>query len=158
MRGKDAIYGVVVSILLLIFGGCGAHQPRPLELGRDQCAYCSMVVSDPKFGAELITAKGKIYPFDAIECLAAFVYTNKIPKDQIQSMWVADFEKVDKFIPAESAFYLHSPQIRSPMGMSLLAVSTEAQALRLQKQYDGEILQWPQVVVLVAEQWKLEKP
>ncbi len=151
------LYGFSLVILALLFAGCGAHKPRPLQLGQEQCAYCSMVVSDPKFGAELITTKGKIYPFDAIECLAAFVYTNKIPKDQIQSMWVVDFEELDKFVPAESAFYLHSPQIRSPMGMSLLAVSTEAQALRLQKQYDGEILQWPQVVALVAEQWKLEQ-
>ncbi len=152
---RIAILGIWSVLAVFGLWGCGAHKPRPLQLGQDQCAYCSMVVSDPKFGAELITKKGKIYPFDAIECLAAFVYTSKVPKQEIQSMWVSDFEQIGKFIPAESAFYLHSPQIRSPMGMSLLAVSTEERALRLQQKYDGEILQWPQVVALVAEQWKL---
>lgn len=116
-----------------------------------------MIVSDPKFGAEIISTTGKIYPFDAVECLAAYVLTEKLPKEKIHSLWVTSFLYPQKFVPAESAFYVRSSQIRSPMGLSLAAVEREEEALRMVEQYGGKILRWPDVIDLVEEEWNLVK-
>ena len=43
-----------------------------INYGVDACAYCKMNIVDPKFGAELITKKGRVYKFDAIECMVNY--------------------------------------------------------------------------------------
>ena len=64
--------GVAAVAGVLALAGCAPRAPRPIAYGRDACAECRMVASDPRFGAQLETATGKLYVFDSIECLAAY--------------------------------------------------------------------------------------
>ena len=50
---------VVVTIFILFLSSCSA-KPEPFNYGKDICADCSMTIMDPKFGAQIITDKGKI--------------------------------------------------------------------------------------------------
>ena len=50
---------------------------QPINYGEDECEFCKMMVMDKRYGAELVTDKGKIYFFDSIECLAVS-YTHLI--------------------------------------------------------------------------------
>ena len=43
---------------------CGKKEAEPIKLNSDGCEFCKMKISDGKFGAEIITAKGRIYKFD----------------------------------------------------------------------------------------------
>ena len=52
-------------------------EPRDIEYGDDLCAYCKMTVVDAQYGAEAITTKGRIYVFDAIECMVHFTYESE---------------------------------------------------------------------------------
>src|SRR5207244_2312985 len=48
-------------------------EPQLLIAGKDECYFCKMPYADTKFGAEIITVKGKIYKFDDIGCLLKFL-------------------------------------------------------------------------------------
>jgi len=50
-----------------------SHEPDPIRYGKDACAHCKMTIMDKRFSAELITAKGKVFKFDAAECMAGFL-------------------------------------------------------------------------------------
>ena len=36
-----------------------------------------MTIVDPRYGAELVTTKGKVYKYDAVECLINSVYADE---------------------------------------------------------------------------------
>jgi copper chaperone NosL len=108
-----------------------------------------MIVSDRQFGAELVTQKGKIFIFDSIECMASFVVEGTVESSQIHSRWVTPFDDPENLIDADSAFYLHSQTLRSPMGMNLSAYASEAAAQDMQTKFAGDILRWKQVHALI---------
>ncbi|RMD99433.1 MAG: nitrous oxide reductase, partial [Calditrichaeota bacterium] len=80
--------------------------PQPISFGQDSCDYCKMTIVDPKFSSELVTRKGKVYKFDSIECLAGFVMEKMPDRNKIHSLWVANFNQPDQFLPAATAVFL----------------------------------------------------
>src|SRR5690554_4470874 len=63
----------LVSVILL--ASCGV-KPEPIAFGEDHCTHCRMNIADPKFGAELVTDKGRVYKFDALECMVPYLQEN----------------------------------------------------------------------------------
>lgn len=61
-----------------------------------------MTISDGRFGAELITDKGRVYKFDDIGCLIRYKTSNL--NIEYKSFYVHDFSSVNKLIPAETAY------------------------------------------------------
>lgn len=117
---------LVIILCLLLLSQC-ATKPQSIVLGEDACAHCKMTLVDPHFGAELITAKGKVYKFDDINCMLLFA--NHLRTDQeIGSMLVVDYSLSRPFVPAEQAFYFKSDAIRSPMVSHLAAFPDKAAA------------------------------
>ncbi|MBX7152009.1 nitrous oxide reductase accessory protein NosL [bacterium] len=133
-------------LISLIIIGCN-RQPEGIQYGHDACAHCRMIIADEKFGSELITQKGKIYKFDSIECLAA--YLGQIPDNEIHSMWITDFKNPGKWIRTDEAQFLQSTNIPSPMGMFLSGYADVNDARSMQTQFDGDVLDWQQVKVRV---------
>jgi copper chaperone NosL len=56
-------------IAFFILLGCQPTGPDPIAFGKDQCHYCRMTIAEPNYGAELITEKGRVYKYDAAECM-----------------------------------------------------------------------------------------
>ncbi len=50
-----------------------------------------MLITDNKYGAELITTKGKIYKFDSMECLVEFSLVKNTLGDITNNLFVTDF-------------------------------------------------------------------
>ena len=71
-----------VFILLLLISSCNT-EPQKINYGKDLCEHCKMTIMDKKFGAELITKKGKTMKFDSGECTCYFtsheIFTTKLP-------------------------------------------------------------------------------
>ena len=104
----------------LLLGACAAAGPRPIAYDRDVCAFCSMTVSDPRYGAELITVKGKVLTFDSIECLASYHLANRAAT---RSLWVT---QDGRLVPAERARFRRAApdaEANSPMGLGLSAAA-----------------------------------
>lgn len=135
----------MLSVLLLalpiLLQSC-TTKPDPINYGSDQCDQCRMTVMDNKFGAEIITKKGKIYKFDAAECMFRFVKQGKIKDEEVGSYLVTDASKPAQFTEAKTASYLISENFPSPMGANLSAYGNRNDAESFQKQYPGEIKDW----------------
>jgi copper chaperone NosL len=114
-----------------------------------------MTIADSGYGSEMVTAKGKVYRFDSIECLAAFSITGGIAAENIHSMWVTDFNLPKTFLRADKATIIASERQKSPMGVGLIAVKSPEQAARLIEGVGGKVLPWEQVRTLVKTEWQL---
>lgn len=114
---------ILCAMLALVFWACSI-EPEPLIYGKDQCHSCKMTLMDRKFGAELVTTKGKVYKFDDINCLFNFYNEGSVNKQDFRFKLVVDFSQPEKLIDAEKAVYLKSGQIKSPMASQVAAFET----------------------------------
>ena len=114
---------ILCIMLALVFWACSI-EPEPLIYGKDQCHSCKMTLMDRKFGAELVTTKGKVYKFDDINCLFNFYNEGSVNKDDFRFKLVVDFSQPEKLIDAEKAVYLKSGEIKSPMASQVAAFET----------------------------------
>ncbi len=113
---------LAVLLMGMILGSCSKIEiPEQIQLGRDECDTCRMVIVDGKFGGELVTQKGKVYKFDSFDCLKSFYLKNS---ESIQSQFVFDFNDPGRLLPVAGALFYKLEQLRSPMGSAIVAVGT----------------------------------
>lgn len=112
---------VVVGLMLT---GCSEPKPATVVIGQDVGAFCGMVISDPRFAAQVVTKTGKTYKFDSIECMVAFLVEGTVADEDIHSAWVSDYHAPGTWLRADEARYLQSALLRSPMGLNLSAFKT----------------------------------
>ena len=114
---------ILCIMSVLVFCACSV-KPEPLVYGKDQCYSCKMTLIDQKFGAELVTTKGKVYKFDDINCLFNFYNEGSVSKADFRFKLVVDFSQPEKLIDAEKATYLKAGKIKSPMASQVAAFET----------------------------------
>jgi len=139
-----ATRGLVLATLVV--AGCGAPPPRELALDRDTCAHCHMIVSDARFGGELVTNRGRVLVFDDAGCLASFLREDPKQAARAHSLWVVDFLEPGRLLPADSAVYLETDRLRSPMSFQLLAARPGASADSLAEALGASRRTWAQVL------------
>ena len=128
---------------LLFFTSCNI-QPQKIEYGKDACHFCRMNIVDQLHAAQLVTAKGKAYKYDATECMIN--HLEEIESDQIGLLLVSDYNNPGELIDAKTSSFIISENIPSPMGAYLSSVSTKEKALELQKKKEGEIFTWDELL------------
>ena len=126
------------------FTGCKS-EVEPIRYGKDVCDHCKMLTMDPKFGAELITPKGKIYKFDDVNCLITFMTESGSAVTETAEIYVIDYLNPRTLIAAKSAFYVHSDKIKSPMASGIAAFSSVESRYQQQHTMQGEELNWEEV-------------
>lgn len=128
---------------LLVLAGCGDAQPKPIRYGHDECAECKMTLVDQRYGAELVTAKGKVFKFDDLNCLLA--YEKKLASDTAPRAYVVDCNRPNHFLGSDQAVLLQHDGLRTPMGSRLAAFASEAEleTARAKLGGSGKILRWP---------------
>ena len=139
-------------IILILFISC-SNEPKPIRFNEDECDYCRMIISDQRYGAELMTNKGKAYKFDSVECLSAYLQEQKPGSKDVHSLLTIDFNNPEIFIDATKAWYLHSDLLKSPMGLNLSAFSDKELALTVKNVYPGELVDWQKVNEIVKDKW-----
>ena len=127
------------TVVLLIAISCKVA-PEAIEYGKDQCSFCKMNIVDQTHSAQFVTAKGKQFKFDAIECMVN--YFNENSEEEIAISLVADYANPGEMTEAETAMYLISEGIKSPMGANLSAFSVKIKAEEFQQKHSGEIFTW----------------
>ena len=112
-RGKNTFFLVITGLLLV---GCGVN-PESIDFGKDHCAYCKMSISDPKFGAELVTAKGKVFKFDALECMVPSMQQQD--DTEYAHILAIAYDVPGVLHPVDSMHFVISEKYNSPMGANL---------------------------------------
>jgi copper chaperone NosL len=146
------LFTKIVFVLFVAFTIAACQSgPEPIAYGEDNCDNCMMTISDPKYGAELITANGKVFKFDSIECLAD--YSEKMEATTIGSMWVTDFSNKENFLNTKDASFLKSEKLRSPMGLNLSAHKTQDEFNSIKSEFGGDKLSWNELLKYVKTEW-----
>ena len=142
----------VVFVLLTIttIASCGS-EPEPINYGHDECEFCRMLVTDNKYGAELVTDKGKIYKFDSIECMIEFSLVKNTLGDTNNKLLITDFNNPGNLVDARNSFYVKNDKFRSPMGLNVTAFKGEEQVQKFISENGGEKLSWVEVIELVKQ-------
>jgi copper chaperone NosL len=130
-------FDFVIVILLLL--SC-KHEMRPIEYGKDNCEQCRMTVMNPQFGAGMLTAKGKVFAFDAGECLVRYLRSKGFQEKE--EYFVSNYSAPGTLINARTAIFLHGDSIQSPMGGNLAAFSSIESAKLVQHELGGRIMKW----------------
>jgi len=131
-------------LLLFLTISCSVKE-RPVSYGSDECAYCKMTIMDHRYGAELVTQKGKVYTFDAAECLVEYLYRYEGSAEDFAYLLVTSYTEPDQLIDANSATFLVSKKMPSPMGAYLTAFSSRDVAKEYQNRNEGDLFTWDEL-------------
>ena len=134
-----------VVICLFSLSSC-TTAPEPIKSGVDHCHYCKMTISDVRFGAELITKKGKIFKFDEAGCLLRFIKTEEITPEKIKNIYLTDFSGTHQLINVDNVFLLKADEFRSPMGGNIAAFNNKDSLIILQQRFNGVTLHWNELI------------
>jgi copper chaperone NosL len=128
--------GIAIFFLAMSTAGCEA-KPEPIRYGQDECADCKMMIADQRFGAEIVTRKGRVVKFDDVGCLQSFIARGTVPPGEIHSRVVSDFNQPNHFLPLDNAFFLKNDAIKSPMRSDIAAFATEAEMQKVKERLGG---------------------
>ncbi len=129
----------IAALAMVAATACASVQPRELVINSDECGYCKMIISDPRFGAQVVTTTGRQLVFDSPECLAGFLAST--PAESVASVWVLDAQNPGAWIPAEQAGFLIDASLRGPMGR-VTAFASPAAATAAAASLGGNSISW----------------
>jgi len=132
---------VIITILFITATAC-SNEPEPINFGTDQCDHCRMKIMDKKYGAELLTKKGKAIKFDAAECMVNYLSENNVNESDIDKLLVIVVNDPGNFTDAKKAVYLVSPKLKSPMGENISSFSNQSDADKFLNEFGGELMNW----------------
>jgi len=132
-----------VLVLILFITGCKV-EPKPIAYGKEGCHFCSMTIVDQQHAAQIVTRKGKVFSFDAVECMVN--YTKELDMDEVQLLLCNHYLVPEELIDATKATFLISEQIPSPMGAFLTGFDTRHAAEEILGTNEGELFTWEELV------------
>ena len=136
-RFKNPKTAILFLPLFFLFS-CADYTAQPIKLNVDTCEFCKMTIADGKFGAEVITQKGRVYKFDDVICLKNYCEENH--NTPIEKYFVHDYLEDNQLIDATTASYIKGGNISSPMNGNVAAFSDETQARLMAEKLQAEII------------------
>lgn len=130
---------LLLLVITITVASCNVG-PKPITYGIDGCHSCSMTIVDRQHASQLVTKKGKVYKFDAIECLLQSL--SEFEQDDIALYLVADYNTPGNLIDATTATYIISSNIPSPMSANISALATSTEAEILMNSHSGKLFNW----------------
>jgi copper chaperone NosL len=134
---------IVVLTLAIVLISCSA-KPKAIEYGVDGCHFCRMTIVDKLYAAEIVTKKGKVYKFDAAECMINFM--NEFDTSIIALYLSNHYTEPEVLIDATQATFLISENIPSPMGAFLSVFKNKEDAIKTQAEKSGDIYTWEELL------------
>ena len=132
-----------IFALLLLFLSCNVS-PQPINYGSDGCHFCKMTIVDKVHAAEIVTKKGKVYKFDATECMINFM--DEFDTSEIKFYLSNNYKEPEALIDATQATFLISENIPSPMGAFLSAFENPSDAKKAQAKKGGTLYTWEKLL------------
>lgn len=133
----------LIVALLLLFFSCNVS-PQAIDYGNDGCYFCSMTIVDKIHAAEIVTNKGKVYKFDATECMINFM--DEFDTSEIELYLSNNYTEPETLIDATQATFIISENIPSPMGAFLSAFKNKVEAEKVQTEKGGNLYSWNELL------------
>jgi copper chaperone NosL len=112
-----------------------------------------MLLEDPRFGAEITLGSGRKKIYDTVECMASAVLTDSVAARDVRALTLMDHARPGTRVPIDRVVFLHCPEIASPMGQSLLAFRSRAEADSTCGSLRGTLLDWRGVLTQINSTW-----
>jgi copper chaperone NosL len=146
---KPSVKLHALSVLTILFvsmlcSSCSAG-PVPLKPGTDNCQFCKMTISDIRYGAEIITMKGKTYKFDDPQCAISFLKAHPEINQALQEIYFSSFTDPHALIPSRSAFVLKSENLRAPMGGTYTVFNNMEDLNKVKQAFPGSVINWTEM-------------
>jgi len=122
-RTRRAAKAALRTAVLTASMACAAG-PHVLRLGIDICTECRMLVSDARFGAQVVTRTGKTLTFDSIECMKTYVA--RLPAGEVREVWVVDANHPGTLVRATEANERRDGILHPPMGATYTVAAVNA--------------------------------
>lgn len=106
-------------LLLVVACSRGGLGPMPIAYDKESCAYCHMLIGDPRFAAQLLTEDGDVVNFDDPGCLLRYV-AEKHPRPR--AIWFRD-SRGERWLAAANTGFVRDP--KTPMGWGVAAVERQ---------------------------------
>ncbi len=132
---------VIAVGLLFSISSCNPG-PEPIKVGVDNCYFCKMTISDVRFGAELVTKKGKVYKFDDAHCILNYLGSKAVDSKEIKNIFFTNYSGTHQLIDVNNALLLNAAELRSPMGGNIAAFDNKDSLLVIQKRFNGSVVAW----------------
>lgn len=120
----DVVRVLAMLALLVSLAACNQPKTGPVEIryGRDTCALCNMIISDPRYATQIRGGPGhEAYKFDDIGDALVFLERQTWKDQPNVEFWVMDVEKGKTWLDARKAFYLGGMQSPMAHGYGALA-------------------------------------
>ncbi|MEZ4637031.1 MAG: nitrous oxide reductase accessory protein NosL [Caldilineaceae bacterium] len=139
---------IIIIIIIVLLAGCAASSvdpatPPTIVYGEDVCDRCGMIIEDERFAAGVVVAVREGHYehriFDDIGDMLAYA-ADKAAQTPIHAYYVHDYDSKN-WIDGETAFYVRSSQIHSPMGYGLAAFAEQSSAEMKAAEWEGEVIE-----------------
>ncbi len=138
--GMSFARGAVVLVAFLLLGGCASQEdpntPPAIRYGEDVCTSCGMIISDQSHAAAYRTASGEVRLFDDV---GEMVLYHRAHREAVVAFFVHDYQS-QAWLRAEKAYYVASQNLRTPMGLGIVALTSETDARSLADRLGGQVL------------------
>lgn len=141
MRRSSAVALVLGIVLVSLACQRQEGPPRPAEvlLGEETCERCKMIISEPRFSAQMVMVDGSVRKFDDTGCMLHYIVENSVPDAQIAAVFVKSFD-TNEWIHSANAFFVGSGEIMTPMSHGLVAMQGEEAARKLAAERKGTLI------------------
>ena len=133
---------IAAAALGLLFPGCsGPSAPSPPDIrwGEDVCSLCTMIISEQQHAAAAAVPAGRRWDYRVYDDIGCLLHDRAA--DSAKARWVRDLDGA-RWIPADSASFVMSPRLRTPMGSGIAAFTSREGAGRLAGGDGAVILDW----------------
>jgi copper chaperone NosL len=116
--------------------------PAEIYYGEDICERCKMIISEETYSAQYTLPGGVAKKFDDLGCMIHYTLNGEAgegDQEYIVSYYVKDYTR-GEWIDGASAYYVWSPNIKTPMGHGIIAVGDENTARELSERENGALL------------------
>ena len=142
----------LLAILALALAACGgsadaAPTPPTIHYGEDVCESCNMIISEERHAAAYLTANGHGHVFDDIgDMLRTHLETQEVAT----AFFVHDYQD-RAWIRAETAYFVLSDNLSSPMASGLAAFLSPEEARALAAELQGQVLTFDELLTRYAD-------
>jgi nitrous oxide reductase accessory protein NosL len=128
----------VLALALTACGGAADAEPTPptIHYGEDLCELCNMIISEERYAAAYVTEDGHGHAFDDI---GDMLRAQQEMQEEATAFFVHDYEG-RAWIRAETAHYVLSDNLTTPMVSGLAAFSAPEEAKTLAAELQGQVL------------------
>lgn len=145
-KNKPTLPTALLLILILPLISSCQTKPVKFKIGTDNCHFCRMAIMDTRFGGQILTKKGKIFLFDDMHCLAAFLKAGTVPEKDIAQKLTALFDRPNEFLNLNDSWFVISDDNKSPMGSNAAAFSTRPLAEKRSAEKKGKLLNGKELI------------